>query len=140
MQKLNSRRSSKAPCELDERQQELKSRFEDLEKRTLLPADKVQAKQAEIQKDAMKLQQTMMWHQQSLAQEEKAATGKIPVKMQGIIKRIADEGKFTLVLDRAAVIHGMGHLDLTNELIRRYNDAGRWQKGGKKSAKKKSKK
>jgi outer membrane protein len=110
--------------ELDEQQTNLKSAMEDLEKkRTLLPAEKVRATEAEIQGKLQKVQQTYMRHQQELSGKEQEATGKIFERMQRIIGKIASTENLTMVFDRtqAGLIFAKPHLDLTNEVIRRYN-------------------
>jgi outer membrane protein len=110
--------------ELDEQQEELKKGMEDLEKkRTLLPADAVRAKEQELQTRLQKVQQTYMRHQQELQGKEQEALGKIFERMQRIVARIASDENFTMVLDRngAGLVFAKPHLDLTNDLIRRYN-------------------
>jgi outer membrane protein len=123
--------------ELDEQQTNLKSAMEDLEKkRTLLPADKVRATEAEIQGKLQKVQQTYMRHQQDLSGKEQEATGKIFERMQRIIGKIASTENLTMVFDRtqAGLIFAKPHLDLTNEVIRRYN-SGEGKEGGGTAAK-----
>src|SRR3954452_6005818 len=72
--------------ELDEQQQQLKKDVEDLEKkRTLLPADKVREKEAELQSRMQKVQQTYLRHQQDLSGKEQEAPAKIFERMQKII-------------------------------------------------------
>jgi outer membrane protein len=118
--------------ELDEQQNELKKSMEDLEKkRTLLPADKVKAIEADIQGRLQKVQQMYMRHQQDLSGKEQEATGKIFERMQRIIAKISTSENFTLVFDRqqAGLIFAKPHLDLTNEVIRRYN-SGEGKEGG----------
>jgi outer membrane protein len=110
--------------ELDEQQTELKKSMEDLEKkRTLLPADKVKQIEGDIQGRLQKVQQTYMRHQQDLSTKEQEATGKIFERMQRIIAKISVAENFTMVFDRtqAGLIFAKPHLDLTNEVIRRYN-------------------
>ena len=108
--------------ELDEQQQQLKKDVEDLEKkRTLLPADKVREKEAELQSRMQKVQQTYMRHQQDLSTKEQEATAKIFERMQKIIAKIAATENFSMILDKSALVFAKPHLDLTNELIRRYN-------------------
>jgi outer membrane protein len=110
--------------ELDEQQNELKKSMEDLEKkRTLLPADKVKQIEGDIQGRLQKVQQTYMRHQQDLSTKEQEATGKIFERMQRIIAKISVTENFTMVFDRtqAGLIFAKPHLDLTNEVIRRYN-------------------
>jgi outer membrane protein len=119
--------------ELDEQQNQLKSAMEDLEKkRTLLPADKVRATEAEIQGKLQKVQQTYMRHQQDLSGKEQEATGKIFERMQRIIAKIASNENLTLVFDRtqAGLIFAKPSLDLTNEVIRRYNSGEGKEAGG----------
>lgn len=116
--------------ELDERQQELMKAGEDLKKkRTLLPEETRLAKENELQEGLAKLQQALMRNQQELQQKEQEVLAPIVDRMQRIVGQIAQSEDLTLVLDRnqAGIIFGKPHLDLTNEVIRRYN-AG--NKGG----------
>jgi outer membrane protein len=118
--------------ELDEQQTSLKKAIEDLEKRrTLLGAEVVKQKEAELQGQMQKVQQTYMRHQQDLSQKEQEATGKIFERMQRIIAKISITENFSMVFDRgqAGLVFAKPHLDLTNELIRRYN-AGEGKEGG----------
>jgi outer membrane protein len=110
--------------ELDEQQETLKKDIEDLnKKRTLLPAEKVREKEAELQDRLQKVQQTYMRHQQDLSSKEQEATAKIFDRMGKIITKIAAAENFTMVLDRqqGGVVFAKPSLDLTNEVIRRYN-------------------
>jgi outer membrane protein len=110
--------------EIDEQQEDLKKSIEDLDKkRTLLPPDKVREKEAELQQRMQKVQQTYMRHQQDLQAKEQEATGKILERMNRILQKIAASENFTMVFDRqqGGVVFAKPHLDLTNDLIRRYN-------------------
>src|SRR5215831_4350762 len=100
-------------------------------KRTLLPADKVQAKEAEMRGRLEKLQQTYVRLQQDLSGKEQKETQKIFERMTGIIQQIAAAENFSMIVDKSALVFGKPHLDLTNELIRRYNGGGT---GGQKTA------
>jgi outer membrane protein len=119
--------------ELDEQQEELKKAIEDLDKkRTLLPAEKVREKETELQGRMQKVQQTYLRHQQDLSGKEQEATAKIFERMNRIIAKIATAENFTMILDKtqSAVLFAKPHLDLTNELIRRYNSGEGADKGG----------
>jgi outer membrane protein len=117
--------------ELDEQQTQLKKDIDDLEKkRTLLPADKVHEKEAELQARMQKVQQTYLRHQQDLSAKEQEATAKIFERMQKIIAKIAATENFSVILDKQALVFAKPHLDLTNELIRRYNAGEGADKGG----------
>ena len=110
--------------EIDEQQEDLKKSVDDLDKkRTLMPADKVREQEAELQQRIQKIQQTYMRHQQDLQAKEQEATGKIVERMNRIIQKIAASESFTMIFDRqqGGVVYAKPHLDLTNELIRRYN-------------------
>ena len=108
--------------ELDEQQQQLKKDADDLEKkRTLLPPDKVREKEAELAGRAQKVQQTYLRHQQDLSGKEQEATAKIFERMQKIIGEIAAAENFSMIVDKTALVYAKPHLDLTNDLIRRYN-------------------
>ena len=108
--------------ELDEQQVQLKKDMEDLEKkRTLLPADKVREKEAELRARLEKVQQTYVRHQQTLSAAEQKETAKIFERMTGIIQQIAAAENFSMIVDKSALVFAKPHLDLTNELIRRYN-------------------
>lgn len=123
--------------ELDEQQEEVKKAIEDLnKKRTLLPAETVRQKEAELQERVGKVQQTYMRHQQELAGKEEEATQPIVERLQRIIGKIATAENFTMVLDKSAgVVFAKPHLDLTNEVIRRFN-AGEEKGTGNSAAKK----
>lgn len=117
--------------ELDEQQAALKKDIEDLDKkRTLLPADQVHAKEAELQARMQKVQQTYLRHQQDLSGKEQEATAKIYERMNKILQKIASSENFSMIVDKSALVFAKPHLDLTNELIRRYN-AGEGADGAK---------
>ena len=117
--------------ELDEQQAALKKDIEDLDKkRTLLPADQVHAKEAELQARMQKVQQTYLRHQQDLSGKEQEATAKIYERMNKILQKIAASENFSMIVDKSALVFAKPHLDLTNEVIRRYN-AGEGADGAK---------
>jgi outer membrane protein len=122
--------------ELDEQQAELKKAIDDLDKkRTLLPADKVHEKEAELQGRMQKVQQTYLRHQQDLQAKEQEATSKIFERMNKILGKIALAENFTMILDKTqgGIVFAKPSLDLTNDLIRRYN-SGEGGEGGKPAA------
>src|SRR5882757_2924313 len=100
--------------ELDEQQEDLKKAIDDLDKkRTLMPADKVHEKEAELQGRMQKVQQTYLRHQQDLQTKEQEATAKIFERMNRIINKIAVAENFSMILDKnqSAVIYAKAHLD-----------------------------
>src|SRR5262245_14205718 len=108
--------------ELDEKQAALKKEMEDLEKkRSLLTPDKVREKESELRGKLEQLQTTYMRLQQDLSGKEQKETAKIFERMQKIMSEIAAAENFTMIVDKSALVFAKPHLDLTNELIRRYN-------------------
>ncbi|MGD0836870.1 MAG: OmpH family outer membrane protein [Polyangia bacterium] len=126
--------------ELDEQQEDVKKAIEDLnKKRTLLPADTVRQKEAELQERVNKVQQTYMRHQQDLAAKEEEATKPIVERLQRIIAKIATSENLTMVFDQnMGVVYAKPHLDLTNEVIRRFNAGEEKGTGGAAATTKKS--
>ena len=119
--------------ELDEQQEDFKKAKEDLDKkRSLMAADKVRDKEQELQSKFEKVQQSYLRNQKDLQDKEGEVTQKIFERMNRIIAKIASAENFTLILDRqqAGLIFAKPHLDLTNELIRRYNSGEGVEGGG----------
>jgi outer membrane protein len=110
--------------ELNEQQDDIKKGLEDLEKkRTLLPADKVREKEMELQGRMQKAQEALVRHQQELQAKETEMMGKIVERMNRILGKIAVSENFTMILDKSTgtLVFAKPSLDLTNDLIRRYN-------------------
>jgi outer membrane protein len=121
--------------EIDEQQAALKKDVEDLDKkRTLLPPEQVREKEAELQTRMQKVQQTYLRHQQELSSKEQEATAKIYDRMNKIIAKIASAENFSMIVEKSSLVFAKPHLDLTNELIRRYNSGEGAEGGGGKPA------
>ena len=71
--------------------------------------------------------------QQDLSTREREAMRGIFEKMQGVVKEIADADGLAMVIDRSALVYAQPALDVTNELIRKYN--GRFSGAGAASKK-----
>ena len=91
-------------------------------------------KEAELQARMQKVQQTYLRHQQDLSAKEQEATAKIYERMNKIISKIAAAENFSMIVDKSALVFAKPHLDLTNELIRRYNAGEGAESGGKAAA------
>jgi outer membrane protein len=110
--------------QLDDKQNELKSLKEELDNRgTLMKDDVKQAKVGELQRKLAETQQLYMGLQQDLSKREGEMTQGIFQKMGVVVQSMAADGNYTLILERTAVPYFKPALDVTNELIRRYNDA-----------------
>lgn len=118
--------------ELDKRQGELKALKEDIEKNIeLWSQDTKQRRLEEYQKAFVDLQQQYVEYQRELAEREAEATGEIVQRMQAILRRIGQAEGYTLIIERneAGVIWVPTNLDLTDDVIQRYN-AGEGREAG----------
>jgi Skp family chaperone for outer membrane proteins len=79
----------------------------------------------ELQQRFMQLQEIFARLQKDLAAKEQEATRGILAKLSAVVGKIAEREKFAMVLERSsAVVWGQPSLDITNEVIRLYNQQG----------------
>ena len=109
---------------LDRRQQELKKMKQDIEKqRDVLSENALQKKMEEYQKAFVELQTTYVEYQRELAQKESQLTKGILERMAGILQRMGQRDGFSMIVDRneGGVMWVPSNLDVTDDLIQRYN-------------------
>ncbi len=109
---------------LDAEQEQLKKDKEDLDRRSSAMDDGAR-RDAEQKLQARLMEVTNHWQtmQKELSDQERVLTSGIFEKMQGIIADIAQAEGLTFVFDKnAGLVYAPPSLDLTNELVRRYND------------------
>ena len=115
--------------DFDEKQRQLdgkKAEFEklraDFEKRSMVMNEQARRDQAaDLDKRAMELQQTYQQMQGELMKREQEMTGGIFGKMRGLVHEIAAADDLQVVLEANNLVYAQPALDLTNELIRKYN-------------------
>jgi outer membrane protein len=112
--------------ELDSRQEELKKMKADIDRQqSILKPEVIQQKTQELQQKVVQLQETYMRLQKDLQEKEGVETQRILRKMQAIVAQIAQAEGVTFVFDKnAGLLYAPPALDLTNELIRKYNASG----------------
>lgn len=119
---------------LDERQAELKTLKEDIEKqKNVLSREALQKRLDEYQKAFVELQTTYVEFQRELAQKEGELTKGIVERMERILRRVGQAEGYSLILERgeAGVVWVPTNLDLTDNVIQRYNAGeGREGEGG----------
>ncbi len=108
---------------LDAKKTEFDKLQADLEKQAVVMSDAAKKDKAnELDRRARELQGLFMQLQKDLSERERDATKGIFDRMAGIVREIAEAEGFTVVLEKnAGVIYAPTSLDLTNELIRKYN-------------------
>lgn len=110
--------------QLNGRMEELKRLQEDLQKQAqILTPEARAAKAAEVERKMMETQEIYMRLQQELSGKEREAMRPLADKMTGVAREIAEGEGFTMIFDResAGLVYAPSALDLTNELIRKYN-------------------
>jgi outer membrane protein len=123
---------------LDMKQNEVKAMAEAAEKQSgVMKPEAKQAKMMEVQRKAAEVQQIYMGMQQDMMKRQNEVMGAILQKMNTVASTIGTEGGYTAILNKTetSVLYAKPSLDLTNELIRRYNEA--YGKAGKAPAKSK---
>lgn len=116
--------------QLDTKQNDLKTLKEELDARgSMMKPEVKQEKLNELQKRLMETQQLYYALQQELSKREGDVTAEIFKKMGVILQSMGEADSYTLIVEKSAVLYAKGALDLTNELIRRYNDAYGKKKG-----------
>ena len=121
---------------LEKKQKDLVDLDESLKKQAaVMNQETKQTKIAELQKKAAEFQQLVASTEQEFMKRKNDVMAPIVQKMQSLTEAMRVEGGYTYVLDKGVVIAGKSDLDLTSELIRRYNQT--YTKGGKSGAAKK---
>ncbi len=103
-------------------EEELKKLGADFEKqRLVMNEDARREKENELQRRSMELQGKAMRLQKELSDRERELVGGISEKLNAIILEMAEAEGFTFVFNEAGLLYAQPSLDLTNELIRKYN-------------------
>ncbi len=109
---------------LDVAQEDLKRMKADLDKQAVVMADDAKReKQAELDRKFMEVQGLFVQLQKELSDREREMTRGIFDKMHAIIREIAEAEGFTMVFEKtdSGLLFAPASLDLTNELVRKYN-------------------
>ncbi len=109
---------------LNDRQEDLKREGAQLENQAhegMLKDDKLREKQTELQAKVMELSRYLQDSQKELQDEDARVTREILGKMQGVIRGIAEAESITFVFDGQILAYAPDSLDITNEVVRKYN-------------------
>ncbi len=84
----------------------------------------IRARAMAFEKKKIEVQQALMKERQELQQLEQKALLIITKKMRKVIKTIGKSGRYSLILELqdARMLYAKPHLNLTNEVIRKYNN------------------
>lgn len=87
----------------------------------MLSADARRAKEDEYQQKVIAFQQEMMESQQEMAMMEQELTGDILTKLGDVAEQIGREQGYTLIVEAGTVVYVADGLDITAQVITRYN-------------------
>jgi outer membrane protein len=116
--------------DFEEKQKQLdlkKTEFEKLqaefEKQAVVMSDQAKRDKAQdLDRRARELQALFVNLQKDLSEREQQATRGIFEKMAAVVREIAEADGFTIVLEKGSgLVYAPASLDLTNELIRKFN-------------------
>jgi outer membrane protein len=111
--------------ELDQKQKDLQKEREDLEKNSkTLPQDQLAARAEKWQREMSQMQSVFVDYNRELQQKESELTQPIVQKTVGIIRRIATQEGYDMVLERANAPYFRSDLDLTDKVITLFNREG----------------
>lgn len=117
----------KKQVELLAEEKKLKALQESLQAQSSVVKDDAtaRAKRAEFETKVMELQQRLMQEQETLERLKAKELNVIREKMQKVISKIGKSGKYTIILEvqDSRLLYAKPHLDLTNEVIRKYNQS-----------------
>jgi outer membrane protein len=113
----------KKQADLQKREGELKALKDAIEAAAQKDDPATRQKRIEFQNKLLELQQIFVKEQGELQQLEQKELSAITDKMRKIIGEIGKEGGYTLILEiqDSRLLYAKAHLDLTNEVIRKYN-------------------
>ncbi len=107
---------------IDERKSDFDRLRTDFEKQSAVMTEQARKeKQADLEKKGMELQGLFVQLQKELSEREREATRGIFDKMHAIVRELADQEGFSIVIQAEALVYAAPSLDITNELVRRYN-------------------
>lgn len=110
--------------ELDTKQQALAREKEDLDREAQAGKSSKEALQRKfeaLQKRAMELQALSVDYQREMQRKESEMTTPILQKILGVIRRIASQDGYEMILEKSAVPYFRGDLEITDRAIQMYN-------------------
>src|ERR1700682_3139451 len=113
----------KKRADLDAKRAHLEKMKSDHDKQAPVLADEAKRKkQEELQKAFVEAQNQAGEMQEELSGKEQEAMQTLSKRLLQVVARVSDRENFTFVLDKAALLYAPAASDVTNEVVRRYNE------------------
>ena len=110
-------------AELDKKRADLEKMKTDYDKQAPVLSDEAKkTKQAELQKAFVDAQSSAQEMQDELSGKEQEAMGTISKRLLQVVAEVSEKENFSFVLDKAALLYAPAASDVTNEVVRRYNE------------------
>ena len=110
-------------ADLDKKRADLEKMKTDYDKQApVLSEDAKRQKQEQLQKAFVDAQQAATQMQEELSGKEQEAMQSISKRLLQVVAELSDKENFTFVLDKAALLYAPAASDMTNEVVRRYNE------------------
>lgn len=117
-------RFEKTRVSLEADRAELEQKKQNLEAQAVMLSPQALAtKQQDYNAEAMAFQQRLVESQQEMATMEQELTGDILTKLSEVANAMSQEQGYTLVVEATAVVFSDPSLDITEQVITRYNAA-----------------
>jgi outer membrane protein len=111
--------------ELDKKQVDLQKERDDIEKqRGVLSQEALTKRVEKWQRDMMQLQTVFVEYNKEMQKKQNELTQPIFQKAMTLIRRMATQKGFDLIVDKQAVPYVRSDLDLTDQVITMYNSGG----------------
>jgi outer membrane protein len=124
-------------AQIDKKSQDLEKMQQEYDKQQAVLSDEAKKKkQEEFQKLLLDTRKSASELQEDLAGKEQQAMGSILQKLNQVVAEIAERESLNFVMDKASLLYGPQAADITNEVVRRYNDRFGAGEKGPKTAKK----
>jgi len=117
-------RLEQSQSQLDKEQEALRAKKEELDKKRLaMDEATLRQRMEELDKELLRVSNLYAQLQRELAEEERKATQEIFGRMRQIIAQIAEKEGFDFIFEvnESGLLHAPSALDITNELVRRYD-------------------
>ena len=117
--------------ELDKKQEDLQKERDDIEKQRDVLSKAALAKRVDKwQREMVQLQQVFVEYNKELQKKQGELTQPIFQKAMGIIRRLATQEGFDVIVDKQAVPYARSDLDVTDRVITLYNQGVTGDAGG----------
>jgi outer membrane protein len=110
-------------ADLDKKRADLEKMKADYDKQApVLSDESKRQRQEQLQKAFVEAQNAAGQMQEELSGKEQEAMQSISKRLLQIVAEVSERENFTFVLDKAALLYAPAASDLTNEVVRRYNE------------------